>query len=104
MPEPTTDPDLSALQPRVLLAGDDRAALSLCGAALGGRLLLAHTSDCDQARALLDNARDCEPFAVACVSGTGAAELVRREMGAAYQLDPRLEVDIGVGRDWLDTK
>jgi DNA polymerase-1 len=33
-----------------------------------------------------------------------AAELVRREMCAAYQLDPSLEVDIGVGRDWLDAK
>ncbi len=33
-----------------------------------------------------------------------AAELVRREMCAAYQLDPPLEVDIGVGRDWLDAK
>jgi DNA polymerase-1 len=34
----------------------------------------------------------------------GAAELVRREMCAAYQLDPPLEVDIGIGRDWLDAK
>ena len=34
----------------------------------------------------------------------GAVELVRREMCAAYQLDPPLEVDIGVGRDWLDAK
>jgi len=33
-----------------------------------------------------------------------AAELVRREMCAAHQLDPPLEVDIGVGKDWLDTK
>jgi DNA polymerase I len=33
-----------------------------------------------------------------------ATELVRREMTAAYQLDPPLEVDIGVGRDWLDAK
>ena len=33
-----------------------------------------------------------------------AAELVRREMCSAHQLDPPLEVDIGVGRDWLDTK
>jgi DNA polymerase-1 len=31
-------------------------------------------------------------------------ELVRREMCAAYQLDPSLEVDIGVGKDWLDAK
>ncbi len=33
-----------------------------------------------------------------------AAELVRREMCSAHQLDPPLEVDIGVGKDWLDTK
>jgi DNA polymerase-1 len=33
-----------------------------------------------------------------------AAELVRREMCAAYQLDPPLEVDIGIGKDWLDAK
>ncbi|HEX2393049.1 MAG TPA: DNA polymerase I [Solirubrobacterales bacterium] len=32
------------------------------------------------------------------------SELVRREMCAAYQLDPPLEVDVGVGRDWLDAK
>jgi DNA polymerase-1 len=34
----------------------------------------------------------------------GAVELVRREMCAAYKLDPPLEVDIGVGEDWLDAK
>jgi DNA polymerase-1 len=34
----------------------------------------------------------------------GAVGLVRREMCAAYQLDPPLEVDIGVGADWLDAK
>jgi DNA polymerase-1 len=34
----------------------------------------------------------------------GAVELVEREMCAAYQLDPPLEVDIGVGADWLDAK
>jgi DNA polymerase I len=33
-----------------------------------------------------------------------AAELVRREMCAAYELDPPLEVDIGVGPDWLEAK
>jgi DNA polymerase I len=33
-----------------------------------------------------------------------AVELVRREMCAAYQLDPPLEVDVGVGVDWLDAK
>jgi DNA polymerase I len=33
-----------------------------------------------------------------------AAELVEREMCAAYPLDPPLEVDLGVGLDWLDAK
>ncbi len=33
-----------------------------------------------------------------------AAALVEREMCAAYPLDPALEVDIGVGADWLDAK
>ncbi len=33
-----------------------------------------------------------------------AGELVRREMCGAYQLDPPLEVDVGVGQDWLDAK
>ncbi len=33
-----------------------------------------------------------------------AVELVRREMCAAFQLDPPLEVDIGIGTDWLDAK
>jgi len=33
-----------------------------------------------------------------------AVELVRREMCAAYPLDPPLEVDVGVGQDWLDAK
>ncbi len=33
-----------------------------------------------------------------------AAELVRREMCAAYPLDPPLEVDDGNGQDWLDAK
>ncbi len=33
-----------------------------------------------------------------------ATELVRREMCAAYQLDPPLEVDVGVGPDWLTAK
>jgi DNA polymerase-1 len=33
-----------------------------------------------------------------------AAELVRREMCAAYLLDPPLEVDVGVGSDWLNAK
>jgi DNA polymerase-1 len=33
-----------------------------------------------------------------------ASELVQREMCAAYSLDPPLEVDVGIGQDWLDTK
>jgi DNA polymerase-1 len=33
-----------------------------------------------------------------------ALELVRREMCGAYPLDPPLEVDAGVGRDWLEAK
>ena len=34
----------------------------------------------------------------------GATDLVRREMCAAFDLDPPLAVDIGVGRDWLAAK
>jgi DNA polymerase I len=33
-----------------------------------------------------------------------AVELVRREMCAAYELDPALEVDVGIGKDWLEAK
>ncbi|HEV7770380.1 MAG TPA: DNA polymerase I [Solirubrobacterales bacterium] len=33
-----------------------------------------------------------------------AVELVEREMCAAYGLDPPLEVDVGIGADWLDAK
>ncbi|MGH3100861.1 MAG: DNA polymerase, partial [Thermoleophilia bacterium] len=33
-----------------------------------------------------------------------AAELVEREMCAAYPLEPPLEVDVGIGQDWLDAK
>jgi DNA polymerase-1 len=33
-----------------------------------------------------------------------ATELVRREMCASYALDPPLEVDVGVGPDWLTAK
>jgi DNA polymerase I len=33
-----------------------------------------------------------------------ATALVRREMCAAYPLDPPLEVDVGVGDDWLNAK
>jgi DNA polymerase I-like protein with 3'-5' exonuclease and polymerase domains len=33
-----------------------------------------------------------------------AQQLVRREMCRAYELDPPLEVDLGVGKDWLSAK
>ena len=33
-----------------------------------------------------------------------ASELVEREMCAAFELDPPLTVDVGVGRDWLSAK
>jgi DNA polymerase-1 len=33
-----------------------------------------------------------------------AASIVRREMAEAFELDPPLEVDVGVGRDWLEAK
>jgi DNA polymerase I len=32
------------------------------------------------------------------------AEIVAREMGAAFDLDPRLAVDVGVGGNWLEAK
>jgi DNA polymerase-1 len=33
-----------------------------------------------------------------------ATELVTREMCEAFELDPPLTVDAGVGRDWLEVK
>jgi DNA polymerase-1 len=33
-----------------------------------------------------------------------AAELVEREMCGAFELDPPLAVDVGVGKDWLAAK
>jgi DNA polymerase-1 len=33
-----------------------------------------------------------------------ATELVRREMCDAFELDPPLAVDVGIGADWLTTK
>jgi DNA polymerase-1 len=33
-----------------------------------------------------------------------ATELVTREMCNAFELDPPLTVDAGVGRDWLEVK
>jgi DNA polymerase-1 len=32
------------------------------------------------------------------------AEIVEREMAAAFELDPPLAVDVGVGRNWLEAK
>ncbi len=34
----------------------------------------------------------------------GVSAIVEREMCEAFELDPPLEVDIGIGKDWLDTK
>ena len=33
-----------------------------------------------------------------------AAALVKEEMEGAYELDPPLEVDVGVGDNWLEAK
>ena len=33
-----------------------------------------------------------------------AKEIVVREMAAAYELEPPLEVDVGVGVNWTDAK
>jgi DNA polymerase I len=33
-----------------------------------------------------------------------ASEIVRREMAEAFEIDPPLEVDLGVGDNWLDAK
>jgi DNA polymerase-1 len=33
-----------------------------------------------------------------------AERIVRLEMCRAYDLDPPLEVDLGIGKDWLDAK
>jgi DNA polymerase I-like protein with 3'-5' exonuclease and polymerase domains len=33
-----------------------------------------------------------------------ASELVEREMTQAFELDPALAVDVGIGRDWLAAK
>jgi DNA polymerase-1 len=32
------------------------------------------------------------------------AEVVRREMATAFELDPPLAVDVGIGRNWLEAK
>jgi DNA polymerase-1 len=33
-----------------------------------------------------------------------AAEIVRREMAGAFEMDPPLEVDLGTGQNWLEAK
>jgi DNA polymerase I len=33
-----------------------------------------------------------------------ASEIVQREMAGAFEMDPPLEVDVGVGRNWLEAK
>jgi DNA polymerase-1 len=33
-----------------------------------------------------------------------AARIVEREMAAAFELDPPLGVDVGVGTNWLEAK
>jgi DNA polymerase-1 len=33
-----------------------------------------------------------------------ASEIVEREMCSAFELDPPLTVDVGIGRDWLAAK
>jgi DNA polymerase-1 len=33
-----------------------------------------------------------------------ASEIVRREMVDAFELDPPLAVDVGIGEDWLAAK
>jgi DNA polymerase-1 len=36
--------------------------------------------------------------------GEQASEIVQREMAAAFEMDPPLEVDVGAGENWLDAK
>jgi DNA polymerase-1 len=33
-----------------------------------------------------------------------ASEIIEREMAAAFEMDPPLEVDVGAGENWLDAK
>jgi DNA polymerase-1 len=33
-----------------------------------------------------------------------ASEIIEREMAAAFEMDPPLEVDVGVGENWLEAK
>jgi DNA polymerase I len=36
--------------------------------------------------------------------GAAVAEIARREMTAAYDMDPPLAVDVGTGLNWLEAK
>jgi DNA polymerase I-like protein with 3'-5' exonuclease and polymerase domains len=33
-----------------------------------------------------------------------ASEIIEREMAAAFEMDPPLEVDVGAGQNWLEAK
>jgi DNA polymerase-1 len=33
-----------------------------------------------------------------------ASDIIRREMAAAFDMDPPLEVDVGAGENWLEAK
>jgi DNA polymerase-1 len=33
-----------------------------------------------------------------------AGEIIEREMAAAFEMDPPLEVDVGTGKNWLEAK
>jgi DNA polymerase I len=35
---------------------------------------------------------------------TAASAIIEREMAAAFDMDPPLEVDVGVGENWLEAK
>ena len=41
---------------------------------------------------------------IAEVETSAVRDLVREEMCGAYQLDPSLAVDVGVGDDWNEAK
>jgi DNA polymerase I len=36
--------------------------------------------------------------------GAAASAIIEREMAAAFDMDPPLEVDVGVGENWLEAK
>jgi DNA polymerase I len=35
---------------------------------------------------------------------SAASEIIEREMAAAFEMDPPLGVDVGVGKNWLEAK